>query len=116
MGGDDFQKRGTGLDLRDAIANARKSHEDAAENRARELYAEMDIVTRVIATIDNGGEVCYHSFPEEVQSKKAYVQYSGEVNWGRVMQKFTELLQEQGVEAEIQTTGDDYYHSVILSF
>jgi hypothetical protein len=56
MGGDDFQKKDSGLGLRDAITNKRQSIDSAATKRAHELFNEMEIIQTVTNAIGEGKE------------------------------------------------------------
>ena len=66
MGGDDFQKKDSGLGLRDAITNKRQSIDSAASKRAHELFDEMKIIQAVTNSIGQGKREVEIIFPREV--------------------------------------------------
>jgi hypothetical protein len=102
MGGDDFQKRGSGLGLRDAISKSRDNHKKAAEKRALELFMEMDIIEKVTSAIDEGNSSVWIPFPSLVQNRSPDNRYSGEVLWSDVVKSFSSMIEEEVESLEIK--------------
>jgi DnaJ-class molecular chaperone len=104
MGGDDFQKGGSDLGLRDAIGEARQRNEDSATARAGKLFDEMGIIEEVIAAINQGTNVVDISFPKEIQAIQPDSKYSGENSWSDVIEKFSSLVMAEDVQIEVHIT------------
>ena len=104
MGGDDFQKGGSDLGLRDAIAETRQRNEDAATERARKLFDEMGIFEEVIAAIQQGTNVVDISFPKEILAIQTESKYSGENSWSDVIEKFSSLVMAEDVQIQVHIT------------
>ena len=122
MGGDDFQKKDSGLGLRDAITNKRQSIDSAASKRAHELFNEMEIIQTVTNAIGQGEREVVIQFQFKVAPT---TQFSGSIKWTTVIERFTKLIQAEGVEVKVinrgQNWGDgvtspDEYFAIILTF
>jgi hypothetical protein len=98
MGGDDFQKRGSGLGLRDAISNKRQEHEEAASERARELFDEMGVIKAVTAAIEQGKSEVNIQFSPKLQLTAPTDLYLGEITWGDVIERLCSLVRAEEVE------------------
>ena len=104
MGGDDFQKDGSELNLRAAIAEARQTNDDAASARARKLFDEMGIIEAVTATIQQGNSEVDIPFPDEIQAIQVESKYSGEISWSDVIEKFSSLVMAEDVQIQVHIT------------
>jgi len=130
MGGDDFQKKDSGLGLRDAITNKRQSIDSAASKRAHELFDEMKIIQAVTNAIGGGKSVVEIQFPSSMSEINPSTPFSGKIKWTTVIERFTKLIQAEGVKIKVQTVCDQYefkgtnpprysrddYFSIILEF
>jgi len=127
MGGDDFQKKDSGLGLRDAITNKRQSIDSAASKRAHELFDEMKIIQAVTNAIGGGKSVVEIQFPSSMSEINPSTPFSGKIKWTTVIERFTKLIQAEGVEVRVINRGqkflkeesswkDDQYFAVILYF
>lgn len=103
MGGDDFQKDGSELNLRAAIAEARQTNDDAASARARKLFDEMGIIEEVTATIQQGNSEVDIPFPDEIQAIQVESKYSGEISWSDVIERFSSLVMAEDVQIDVHT-------------
>ena len=103
MGGDDFQKDGSELNLRAAIAEARQTNDDAASARARKLFDEMGIIEAVTATIQQGNSEVDIPFPDEIQAIQVESKYSGEISWSDVIERFSSLVMAEDVQIDVHT-------------
>ena len=131
MGGDDFQKKDSGLGLRDAITNKRQSIDSAATKRAHELFNEMEILQTVTNAIGRAKREVEILFPRQFWSLglagiNGLTPFWGDIKWTTVIERFTKLIQAEGVEVKVinsgQKWGDAYdrfpdkYFAVILTF
>ena len=125
MGGDDFQKKDSGLGLRDAITNKRQSIDSAASKRAHELFDEMKIIQAVTNAIGGGKSVVEIQFPSSMSEINPSTPFSGKIKWTTVIERFTKLIQAEGVEVKVinmgQKWGDDVsspddYFAIFLTF
>ena len=92
MGGDDFQKKDSGLGLRDAITNTRQSIDSAATKRARELFDEMKIIQAVTNAIGQGKREVEITFPNTTRQVAPTTPFSGDIKWTTVIKRFTKLI------------------------
>ena len=113
------------MGLRNAISKARQSHLEAAEDRAFELFTEMSIIEKVTEAINQGRKQITIHFPEELTKKNAELHFVGELKWGLVVDRFEELLANEGVEVEVKTSSEaagrnwkegSYYRHIIVRF
>jgi hypothetical protein len=126
MGGDDFQKKDSGLGLRDAITKKRLSIDSAATKRARELFDDMKIIQAVTNAIGQGKREVEITFPHTTRQVAPTTPFSGDIKWTTVIKRFTKLIQAEGVEVRVQNIGQYYndpydsnannYHCIVLNF
>jgi hypothetical protein len=126
MGGDDFQKKDSGLGLRDAITNTRQSIDSAATKRARELFDEMKIIQAVTNAIGQGKREVEITFPTYLQERNPSTPFSGDKKWATVIARFTKMIRAEGVEVKVKNRGQYYsdpcisnadnYYCIVLNF
>ncbi len=134
MGGDDFQKKDSGLGLRDAITNKRQSIDSAATKRARELFDEMKIIQAVTNAIGQGKREVEITFPTKFWSGVAIgpsTPFSGDKKWATVIARFKKMIRAEGVEVKVlqlrwfynqkgeecpSWKGPDNYYCIVLNF
>ena len=96
MGGDDFQKDGPNLRLRDAIEETLRHHDDLVKEKADELFTEMEIIDGIKLAIDAGQTDCRVDFPEDMKQFPDG-QFSGQATYRNVVEALVSLLSEEGV-------------------
>ena len=117
MGGDDFQKKDSGLGLRDAITNERQLNDDKAAKGARELFITMDVIKRVRDAIGEG----HNQVLIEFSGGGIYPndQYVGEITWQGVVTKFCQLIKDEGVAVALEVITDynpgPHYREVLFT-
>jgi len=89
------------------------------------LFDEMKIIQAVTNAIGGGKSVVEIQFPSSMSEINPSTPFSGEIKWTTVIERFTKLIQAEGVEVRVINRGqkwgesswkDDQYFAVILYF
>ena len=122
MGGDDFEKGGSGLGLRDAISKSSQTREnrikDAIDSGAHELITKMGILHGVSNAANNGLKEIRLYFPGTFRGRDAKTptwicsntKYTDNealltdgIEWSVIVEKMHELITNEGVKMFLQT-------------
>ena len=106
MGGDDFQKDGPNLRLRDAIEETLSLHDSLVKEKAADLFTEMEIIEEVKLAIDAGRNDCKIYFPSDMKQYPAK-QYTGQMTYENVVEALISLLTEEGVSCTAYDSDGD---------